>query len=136
MDRIEKLSRAFSHDYFAETGLEKYRAAGSICPKELERLLFGREFESRRLFFQHVIDNPRVFSHSFIEEEDRPQKRYSSAIKLKKMMEEARKLIPNTSKMTLYTIGVHSYDLALSVKFGVHYYLYYKTLFFLGTERH
>ena len=41
--------------------------------------------------------------------------------------------LKDNNTLSLYSNGIYCFDAALNVKFGVHFYLYFKTISNLGT---
>lgn len=102
--------------------------------------MFGKNYAIRDKVYDIIVQNQDIFTHHFLEEHDRKGQREASFIALKTLFEKMGlgyddyKRDPNIITMASY--AQYSYDPAVSVKFGVHFHLYIKTIINLGSSKH
>lgn len=87
-----------------------------------------------------IENNPHLFHHYHLEESSRQERRQKVAISTFMIRDHIKITLEDYMRdpniLTLVSNAVLFNNLGLSVKNGVHLYLYMKALLNLGTERH
>ena len=124
--------QTLTFDYFASLPtLDRQDFLANVC---------GPNWEWRKKTAKVIEEHPETFPHFNLLESGREEKRQKMGEALLKFRQyiklsfEEYKKDPNAFTQIISTIA--SYNLGLSIKNGVHFFLYAKTLMNLGTEIH
>ncbi len=101
--------------------------------------MFGRLCSLRDRFFDIMVSNP-LFTHHTTLEESRDQVRHSSFKQMIQFYKDSKLTLEDYKKdpSQFYIAGdcFFAFDQAIAVKFSVHFSLYMKTIWNLGTAKH
>lgn len=120
--------------------IQKYRSKGNVCPIALRKAVFGRNVEFRQKVLDIMVSDP-VFKQYTVTESNRKEIRGISFRWIKTFFEkfgdlDYEQVKQNPGIFSLITNIFYEFDASLSVKLGVHFNLYGKTIINLGTEKH
>jgi len=120
--------------------LQKYRSKSTINSETLRNLIFGRNEAFRRRVFDVLVSDP-IFKQHTVTESNRKEIRAISYRWIKTFFDKFGTITFEDYKkdpaiLSLITTFFYEFDASLSVKVGVHYNLYCKTIINLGTEKH
>jgi len=120
--------------------LQKYRSKSTVCPVALRKAVFGQYVEFRQRVFDVLLSDP-VFKQYTVTESSRKEIRGTSFQWIKTFFEnfgsvDSKQFKENPGIYSLITNFLYEFDASLSVKLGVHFNLYGKTIANLGTEKH
>lgn len=133
-----------SSDTFLNAGLEQYRgnssSSSSLSASAITDAMYGYNYHHMLEVFEVIRSNPETFRHGHLEEWDREKSRAMSF----EMMRKYSAAIPfdysqykyDPHIATLLGLGIYQFLPSLCIKYGVHFYLYTKTLINLGTAKH
>lgn len=119
---------------------EYFRNLSKIGKQELKEKVYGPNWMHRDRLLKIIKENPEVYPHHHLLESSREEQRLKAAEmlfatkKFVKFSYENYLMDPNV--LTLISNAMVTYDAGFSVKNGVHIFLYSKTIFNLGRERH
>lgn len=139
MQRILLLRNQLSAAENPKKTLEAYRASSTVDINELRETFFGKHYEHRNRFYKIILNDP-VFKQYFVVEADRKDLRRTALLQMKKIYEAFpmtyEDYLKDPSILLAFNSGILDFDQGLSVKFGVHFALYTKTIINLGTTKH
>lgn len=121
--------------------LAYYRSKSTVNAPVLRDLVYGKFLATRESIFRMISREP-IFKHHTTLELDRKEARYLAFKQMKKIIKNFPEFMSYEEYMkdpTILTVVgdlLWAFDQSVSVKIGVHYQLYTKTLMNLGTAKH
>lgn len=132
-------TRKLVHDTVIRNNLEALRQKSTINALELKTLVIGRNIMQRERVLRFLAHEPECKNWpSHFDSIDEYHRRVAMVIK--KLGKEFKTTYEEYKADPLYALtlcdGLEPFDVSLSIKIGVHFNLYIKTLLNLGTSRH
>lgn len=135
---LNKMKRllALQAQLVSEDEFARSRASSTIDKLELNKIVYGNNYEERLKAFEIIRANPDRFEHYHLTEADRSYQREKTTKEVQRLsdvLDIQKYTRVNPNKLTLFGNGFTFYDLNFTTKIGVHYSLYLKTIERLGS---
>lgn len=120
--------------------LHSYRSRGTTEKQPLYETFFGPKWAYRNKVYDIITQHSEKFSAPYIDEHDREVTRKVAFKELhfiaKNLNMGYAEYLKDPHAFSMTSNAVYSWNPAVSVKYGVHFSLYGKTLMSIGTEKH